>query len=292
MAVHINSVELSNGETLSYREKAGTEPCLLLIHGNMASSELWEPLLEHTEITQRIIAMDLRGYGESSYRNLIHDMRDFSKDILDFIHQVGVEQVVVMGWSNGGGVAMQFAADYPQRVQQLILLASISTRGYAAVNAEGVRLQTKEQIENDPGLAMTLQANQRQNRDYFDQAMGFLMFSQSAANDQTREKYVRSCLAQRNMIDVADAANRFNISSVTNGLTDGTGEIKRIQCPVLVIWGVQDLITTQQMTDEIIEDFVSHGKSVQYVTLDAGHSPLIDDIEGLVSAVRTFVCKV
>ncbi|MCV4231067.1 hypothetical protein OHJ21_07770 [Virgibacillus sp. LDC1] len=90
-----------------------------------------------------------------------------------------------MGWSNGGGVPMQFAADYPQRVQRLILLASISTRGYAAVNAEGVRLQTKEQIENDPRLAMTLQANQRPNRDYFDQAMGFLMFSQSAAKDQT-----------------------------------------------------------------------------------------------------------
>lgn len=73
------------------------------------------------------------------------------------------------------------------------------------------------------------------------------------------------------------------------GLADETGELERIQCPVLVIWGVKDLITTQQMTQEIKEDFASHGKPVQYVSLDAGHSPLIDDLHGLAAAVQAFI---
>ncbi|MPY17608.1 intracellular short-chain-length polyhydroxyalkanoate depolymerase [Paenibacillus glucanolyticus] len=289
MTIDVKTVLLHNGEKLTYRERAGTEPPLLLIHGNMASSELWEPLLEHEGITQRIIAADMRGYGESSYYHPVGDMKDFSADLYDFTEQLGLNDVMIMGWSNGGGIAMQFAADYPNRVRKLILLASISTRGYAAVNADGDRLQTKEQIAKDPGLAMTFQANQEQNQDYFEQALNYLLFNNHQPDAAIRTNYIKACMKQQNMIDVADAANRFNISSSSNGLTNGTGELNRIQCPVLVIWGVQDLITTQQMTGEILEDFASHGKSVQYITLDAGHFPLIDDLYGLVASVNSFI---
>ncbi|GAB6930825.1 alpha/beta hydrolase [Paenibacillus sp. JCM 10914] len=242
-------------------------------------------------MTQRVIAVDLRGYGESSYLNPIHEIKDFSIDLYEFVNQLDLDQVIVMGWSNGGGIAMQFAADYPDRVQKLILLASISTRGYAAVNAEGDRLQTKEQIANDPSLTMTFQANQKQDQDYFEQAMGYFMFNNRQSDAMSRAKYVQASIQQRNMIEVADAANRFNISTVSNGLTDGTGELHRIQCSVLVIWGVKDLITTRQMTEEIIEDFASHGKTVRYITLDAGHSPLIDDLHGLVTSVNAFITQ-
>lgn len=291
MTIDIKTVTLPNGETLTYRESVGAEPCILLIHGNMASSELWEPLLEHAEITQRLIAVDLRGYGESSYRSPVSDIKDFSKDLYEFIKLLGLDVVIVAGWSNGGGVAMQFAIDYPNRVQKLILLASISTRGYAAVNAKGDRLLSKEQIAKDPGLTMIIQANEKQDQDYFGGAMDYLMFNNCSSDAITREKYIQACIKQRNMIDVADAANRFNISSVCNGLTEGTGELEWIECPVLVIRGDKDLITTEQMTGEILEDFASHGIRVQYVTLDAGHSPLIDDLHGLVYAVNTFIAQ-
>ncbi|EGG35555.1 intracellular short-chain-length polyhydroxyalkanoate depolymerase [Paenibacillus sp. HGF5] len=291
MTLEVKTALLPNGETLSYRERTGTEPCMLLIHGNMASSELWEPLLTHADMTQRFIAVDLRGYGESSYQNPIGDMKDFSSDLHQFVEQLGLRHVMIMGWSNGGGIAMQFAADYPDRVRKLILLASISTRGYAAVNSDGDRLKTKEEIVKDPGLAMTFQANQRQDRAYFAQAMDYLLFHERESDAATRVKYIDACMKQRNMVDAADAANRFNISSVSNGLADGTGELERIQCPVLVIWGVKDLITTQQMTEEIKEDFASHGKPVQYVSLDAGHSPLIDDLHGLAAAVQAFIAQ-
>ncbi|WP_054955244.1 intracellular short-chain-length polyhydroxyalkanoate depolymerase [Paenibacillus dakarensis] len=291
MTIVIKSAVLPSGETLTYRERAGTEPCLLLLHGNMASSELWDPLLEYPDIKQRLIAVDLRGYGESSYKSPVNDMKDFSKDLYDFVEQLGLDQLIVMGWSNGGGVAMQFAADYPARVSKLILLAPISSRGYAAVNTEGDRLRTKEQIAKDPGLAMVIQANQNQDRDFFEQAMAYLMLNNRQSDTETRAKYIKACLMQRNMIDAADAANRFNISSVSNGLTEGTGEMGRIQSSVLVIWGTKDLITTKSMIEETIEDFASHGKAVQYVELDAGHSPLIDDIHGLVAAINGFIAQ-
>lgn len=291
MPIEIKTALLPSGETLAYRERAGIEPCVLLIHGNMASSALWEPLMEHTDINHRLIAVDLRGYGDSSYHRPVNAIKDFSGDLYYLVEHLGLDHVMLIGWSNGGGVAMQFAADYPDRVRKLLLLASISTRGYPAVNGEGLRLQTKEQIAEDPGLTMTFQANARQDRNYFENALNYLLFDNHQPDEGTRRKYIDACLKQRNMLDVADAANHFNISSISNGLTEGTEEIARIQCPVSVIWGGKDLITTQQMTQEILDDFTSHAKDVQYITLDAGHSPLIDDLDGLVASIHSFIVQ-
>ena len=93
------------------------------------------------------------------------------------------------------------------------------------MNSDGDRLKTKEEIVKDPGLAMTFQANQMQDRDYFAQAMDYLLFHERESDAATRGKYIDACMKQRNMVDAADAANRFNISSVSNGLADGTGEL-------------------------------------------------------------------
>ena len=114
MTLEVKTALLPNGETLSYREnRYGT------LHA-VDSREygffgLWEPLLTHADMTQRFIAVDLRGYGESSYQNPIGDMKDFSSDLHQFVEQIGLRHVMVMGWSNGGGIAM--------RLRQIIQIA-------------------------------------------------------------------------------------------------------------------------------------------------------------------------
>lgn len=91
------------------------------------------------------------------------------------------------------------------------------------------------------------------------------------------------------MVDAADAANRFNISARSNGLTEGTGGIEQITCPVYVLWGEKDVLTTSQMTQEIIENFSYYGKHIEFIRLDAGHSPLIDDLPGFIRIVHEIV---
>lgn len=79
MALTVKHVALPNGEILAYRERPGTGPCILLLHGNMGSSALWEPFVEQFESACHLIAVDLRGYGESTYHHPIETMRDFSE---------------------------------------------------------------------------------------------------------------------------------------------------------------------------------------------------------------------
>ncbi|WP_260412499.1 alpha/beta fold hydrolase [Alkalihalobacillus sp. TS-13] len=154
---------LDNGETLSYKIRPGGACNLVLLHGNMASSDQWDLLMEDLDPRYTVYAVDLRGYGKSTYHTSIQSISDFSKDLKLFTDELGLKSFHLMGWSNGGGVAMQFAADYPEIVEKLILLASMSTRGYPLYDPDGERVQTKEQIVLDTGLNMMLDAQRKIN---------------------------------------------------------------------------------------------------------------------------------
>ena len=62
----LKTVELPNGETITYRERVGDGQLVLLIHGNMTSSKHWDLLMESLDAQFHIIALDLRGFGGSS----------------------------------------------------------------------------------------------------------------------------------------------------------------------------------------------------------------------------------
>ncbi|MFG3557689.1 alpha/beta fold hydrolase [Micromonospora sp. NPDC047557] len=110
---------------------------VLLIHGNCSSSLFWEPLLRRLPPTLRVVAPDLRGYGDSATAgvNATRGLRDFADDIaalLDdptlFASASGLP--VVVGHSLGGGVAMRLLVDHPHRVGALLLAAPVSPYGF------------------------------------------------------------------------------------------------------------------------------------------------------------------
>ncbi|PKG26445.1 alpha/beta hydrolase [Cytobacillus horneckiae] len=284
-------ITLNNGETLFYRKREGGETLLLLIHGNLASSDQWDILLETLPIEYTIYAIDLRGYGKSTYHKPIKALNDFALDIELFCNELNLKSSHLIGLSNGGGIAMQFAANYPSRVEKLILLASISTRGYPAYNSNGARLQSKEEIASDSMINRMLNAQKAQEMSFFEAAMNQLVYPHSKPEKARLEKDVEAALNQRNMVDVADAANRFNLSSVSNGVAEGTGELQRINASVLVLWGQNDLMVLEQMTLEIIHDMKEHDIDVTYKVLNTGHSPLVDDIQSVVSEIEGFLQK-
>ncbi|MUV37695.1 3-oxoadipate enol-lactonase [Lentibacillus sp. JNUCC-1] len=126
--VKLKKVELSNGETLAYRERDGGDDVVLLIHGNMTSSVHWDVVFEHMPENYKLYAVDLRGFGESSYHKQITSIKDFSDDVKQFVDVVGLKQFALVGWSLGGAVSQQFCADYPGYCDRLFLLASASSR--------------------------------------------------------------------------------------------------------------------------------------------------------------------
>ncbi|WP_130859444.1 intracellular short-chain-length polyhydroxyalkanoate depolymerase [Gracilibacillus phocaeensis] len=277
------NITLNNGENLYYEKREGGEHVILLIHGNMASSAQWDLLMEQLDPAFTVYAVDLRGYGESSYHQPVHSIRDFSEDVKQLVDQLALQNFMLIGWSNGGGVAMQFAANYPEYIHKMILLSSISTRGFPAMDIDGKRIQSRDQLAADPGFNRMLEAQQMKNVDFFRTAMDQVLYSANAPSEERYQKYLTSATQQRNMLDAAYAANKFNISMV-----NGTGEVRHISVPVLVLWGERDRITTNEMTMEIIEDFQHAAIDFVYSPIHAGHALLVDNITVVLEEIYRF----
>lgn len=237
-----------------------------------------------------LYALDLRGYGKSTYHQPIESFSDFVMDIQLFCEALNLHKIYLMGWSNGGGIAMQFAAQFPSQVEKLVLLSSMSTRGFPALNANGERLHSKKDIAADPMIQSMVQAQMNGDQKFFEAAMQ-MIYSNDPLQQSRIEQYVEAALHQRNIIDVADAANRFNMSSDFNGVVPGRGEVAQINSPVLILWGKNDPITPQSMTLEIIHDLKAHQIDWIYKELDAGHDPFVDDREKVVSEIHHFLLK-
>ncbi|MFB9184042.1 alpha/beta fold hydrolase [Dactylosporangium sucinum] len=104
---------------------------MLLIHGNCSSSGFWEPLVRHLPAHWRIVAPDLRGYGDSPALpvDATRGVRDYADDVAPLLASFATKPVVV-GHSLGGGVAMQLLLDHPDSIAALVLEAPVSPYGF------------------------------------------------------------------------------------------------------------------------------------------------------------------
>lgn len=119
---------------------------LVLVHGNVSSSLFWQDLMLRLPSDLRVIAVDLRGFGDSEILpvDATRGLRDFSDDVHSVVETLKLGPVHLMGWSMGGGVAMQYALDHP--VRSLILQAPLPPYGFGGTRIDGSRI-----TEDDAG---------------------------------------------------------------------------------------------------------------------------------------------
>jgi pimeloyl-ACP methyl ester carboxylesterase len=116
--------ELSiHDQRVTYRT-AGSGPVLLLIHGMAGSFATWHEVIP--ELAQRftVVAPDLLGHGRSDKPQGDYSLGAFACTLRDLLLALGHERVTVVGQSLGGGVAMQFAYQYPERTERIVLVGS------------------------------------------------------------------------------------------------------------------------------------------------------------------------
>lgn len=293
--MELKRVSLANGEQLAYRERTGGERIVVLVHGNMTSSKHWDLLMERLDDKFTVYAPDLRGFGESTYHERITSIRDFSEDVHSFIEALNLSTFDMIGWSTGGAVAMQYIADHPGKCEKLILLASASTRGYPffGTKEDGSpdlerRLVLLADVEQDTGKTKAIQSlYDTANREGLKAVWNALIYTHNKPDSLKYEEYTDDMLTQRNLADVYHALNTFNISPLHNGVTEGSDQVKDIPIPTLVLRGDRDLVVTEQMTKEIMEDF---GDNATFVSLsNMGHSPLVDDLDTVTKTIETFL---
>ncbi len=110
-----------HGHHMSYR-RAGEGPVLLLLHGIAGSSRTWIPAMELLQSEFTVLAPDFLGHGKSDKPLGDYSLGNLASSMRDFLHLLGFDRATVVGQSFGGGVALQFAYQYPERCERLVLV--------------------------------------------------------------------------------------------------------------------------------------------------------------------------
>ena len=108
-----------NGINLYY-ETHGTGRPMILLHGGLGSGEMFGPILPALSEQHQVIAVDLQGHGRTADIDRPIDIRLMADDIAALIDHLGVDQPDLVGYSLGGGVALQTAVKYPAKVGRLV----------------------------------------------------------------------------------------------------------------------------------------------------------------------------
>ncbi|MBJ7330283.1 MAG: alpha/beta fold hydrolase [Solirubrobacteraceae bacterium] len=112
-----------HGHRMSYR-LAGDGPAILLLHGITSSSRSWASVIEPLADQATVIAPDLPGHGQSDKPKGDYSLGSYASALRDLLAVIDVPRVTVVGHSLGGGVAMQFVYQFPERVDRLVLVSS------------------------------------------------------------------------------------------------------------------------------------------------------------------------
>lgn len=261
-----------SGIELSYDDRGAGQP-VLLIHGYPLSRQMWQPQLEHLSRSARLIAPDLRGYGETESGPYDLDnpapfsMAQFADDCAALLDALKIQQkVVVCGLSMGGYVALAFYRKYPQRVAGLALTA---TRA-GADSAEGKAGREKAAaLAKEQGITPIARA--------------MLPKLLAPANLEGMPE-----LAAR-MMEIMHRASIPGAMGALFGMRDrpdSTPLLPDIACPALVIHGAEDQIIP--VSEAQVMQRLIPGARLE-VLPGAGHLPNLEQPEKFNALFREFL---
>ena len=113
---------------------------IIMLHGNTGKARYFKHQIDVFAQKYHVYAIDTRGHGKTPRGEKPFTIRQFADDLLVFMNNHGIEKATLMGFSDGGNIAMRFAIAYPERVDRLILNG-------ANLNARGVKNSTQIPIE-------------------------------------------------------------------------------------------------------------------------------------------------
>lgn len=116
----------TNGISYYYEIHGEGEP-LLLLHGGLGSTDMLGPLLPALTENRQVIGIDLHGHGRTELGDREISYIDMGNDMAAIIKKLGYDEVDVMGYSMGGGVALRTAIQHPEIVNRLVAVSAVFT---------------------------------------------------------------------------------------------------------------------------------------------------------------------
>ncbi|MEI2698316.1 MAG: alpha/beta fold hydrolase [Microthrixaceae bacterium] len=112
-----------HGHEVAYRT-GGSGPVVLLVHGMAGSSDTWRPSIPLLEAHVTYVAPDLPGHGRSDKPRGDYSLGAQASFLRDLLTALGHDRATIVGQSLGGGIALQFAYQYPERCERLVLVCA------------------------------------------------------------------------------------------------------------------------------------------------------------------------
>jgi 3-oxoadipate enol-lactonase len=246
-------------------DDAGVGPCVVLIHGHPFDRSLWRPQMRVLASEFRVLAPDLRGFGESPVTPHLVTLREYAEDIEELLTRLGVERAAVVGLSMGGLVAMDLATTHPRRWWALGLVTT--TAEPVTPQERAVRRERADLVERD-GMQVLI--------DY----MHTGLYGTHAAPELRSE--VDAMMAR---VPVAGAAAALRGRAER---PDYRSRLRELDIPTFVCTGSEDRWSDEAVTAEII----THLRHPELLVVQgAGHLPNLEAADVFTGALMAFLAR-
>jgi pimeloyl-ACP methyl ester carboxylesterase len=267
-----------HGQAVTYRQM-GSGPALVLIHGITSSSRTWRQVMPTLAEHYTVIAPDLLGHGRSAKPRGDYSLGAYASGVRDLLVALDIPRATVVGHSLGGGIALQFAYQFPERVERLALVdsgglgpeVSIALRAATLPGAEYVLPLMCAPVLRDAADAVGRLFERigfAPSADIRGMGEGFF----SLGDDDARRAFVQTA---RSVIDASgqrvDARDRLYLSQ---------------DIPSLIVWGERDHVIP-----------VAHGVGAHALMPGSrlelfptgGHFPFNDDPARFIAVLHDFI---
>jgi len=222
-----------NGVSLFYHDEGQGEP-VLLVHGFPLSSEMYQPQRAALSARFRVITPDLRGFGRSDARDVLHDdmsLDVYADDLAALLDYLGVGQAIVGGMSMGGYVVFALLRRHPERVKGIILIDTKATADTEEAKTNRYRMVEKAQTAGAEAIAEEMLPK---------------LLSEQTRNQQTDlVRFVRDIIVATPVEGLVGALRAMAARP------DSTKTVATISAPTLIIVGSDDQLTPPAAAEEM-----------------------------------------
>jgi haloacetate dehalogenase len=211
---------------------AGVGPPVILLHGFPETSFAWRFQIPALARQYRVIAPDLRGYGETDKPSKGYDKRTMANDVVALLEMLGVGRVALVGHDRGARVATRLVKDHPELVDRLVVMDNVPTRIVAReMNAKVAREYWFFMFHQIADLPEALIAGREDIwlRHFFSDWCQ----DPTTISGEAFETYVKAYSAP-GAVRGAMSDYRASGEDVAQDLQDAD---RKIRCPVLSLWG-------------------------------------------------------
>ena len=279
-------------EVLAYLDE-GQGDVVLMIHGNMSSSVHYEPLISRISNQYRCVAVDLRGFGDSTYNNRFDTLEELADDVALFMDALQIPSAYLVGWSNGGGVGLKLCAKYPQKVKKFFDIEGAGLKGYPLYQKTADFKSTTEPYANKDAMAADpmqvapmIPVFEKKDAAMMTAVWDATIYTVNKPTREQNELWMSETLKQRNLVDLDWALATLNMSDEYTPYGPGDGSIHNVACPVALTMGEKDIVVPSYMVMDNVNALGELATLLPYE--NCGHSPMVDCPDRLAEDVRAF----